>query len=292
MIRRPPRSTLFPYTTLFRSAHPPTVPGEEADGGEDDGGGDEVGTEVQQGAGEQRDGDPHQDAGDETQRAAERDPAVVVARSEAIEARVHDPEEKRRLEPLAEGDDEGRGHGLLGDDPTLRRLLVVLADEEVGAGLERGHPEPHGLAWRDHLLDSKLAALELLGRLVTVGDDEHERRARLDPDLLGLEPVLLDRERDLGWVGRRGGRRGDYGGERRSQEQHETVHRIGSSVSGHPRRLGIPNIERMVNLIFRPRGTRREALATAPRYTARGDARRFRLQAAARCDRADARRRP
>src|SRR3989454_7739592 len=57
MIRRPPRSTLFPYTTLFRSAHPPTVPGEEADGGEDDGGGDEVGTEVQQGAGEQRDGD-------------------------------------------------------------------------------------------------------------------------------------------------------------------------------------------------------------------------------------------
>src|SRR3712207_7921997 len=23
MIRRPPRSTLFPYTTLFRSAHPP-----------------------------------------------------------------------------------------------------------------------------------------------------------------------------------------------------------------------------------------------------------------------------
>src|SRR2546430_10778580 len=25
MIRRPPRSTLFPYTTLFRSAEPPTV---------------------------------------------------------------------------------------------------------------------------------------------------------------------------------------------------------------------------------------------------------------------------
>src|SRR5256885_10500204 len=24
MIRRPPRSTLFPYTTLFRSPHPPT----------------------------------------------------------------------------------------------------------------------------------------------------------------------------------------------------------------------------------------------------------------------------
>src|SRR2546430_10697259 len=26
MIRRPPRSTLFPYTTLFRSASPPRVP--------------------------------------------------------------------------------------------------------------------------------------------------------------------------------------------------------------------------------------------------------------------------
>src|SRR5688572_32256569 len=26
MIRRPPRSTLFPYTTLFRSAHPPQRP--------------------------------------------------------------------------------------------------------------------------------------------------------------------------------------------------------------------------------------------------------------------------
>src|SRR2546422_7446551 len=25
MIRRPPRSTLFPYTTLFRSVHPETV---------------------------------------------------------------------------------------------------------------------------------------------------------------------------------------------------------------------------------------------------------------------------
>src|SRR5215208_7803562 len=29
MIRRPPRSTLFPYTTLFRSPVPPAVPAEE-----------------------------------------------------------------------------------------------------------------------------------------------------------------------------------------------------------------------------------------------------------------------
>src|SRR5256885_7436022 len=27
MIRRPPRSTLFPYTTLFRSYHHPNLPG-------------------------------------------------------------------------------------------------------------------------------------------------------------------------------------------------------------------------------------------------------------------------
>src|SRR5256885_13307564 len=33
MIRRPPRSTLFPYTTLFRSGGPPAVPGAPADGG-------------------------------------------------------------------------------------------------------------------------------------------------------------------------------------------------------------------------------------------------------------------
>src|SRR3712207_8520661 len=30
MIRRPPRSTLFPYTTLFRSDRSPTVPPEHA----------------------------------------------------------------------------------------------------------------------------------------------------------------------------------------------------------------------------------------------------------------------
>src|SRR3712207_7939810 len=32
MIRRPPRSTLFPYTTLFRSVGHPAVPGEEGRG--------------------------------------------------------------------------------------------------------------------------------------------------------------------------------------------------------------------------------------------------------------------
>src|SRR2546430_4236148 len=32
MIRRPPRSTLFPYTTLFRSYHPPQDAGGVLDG--------------------------------------------------------------------------------------------------------------------------------------------------------------------------------------------------------------------------------------------------------------------
>src|SRR5438093_5694389 len=35
MIRRPPRSTLFPYTTLFRSPRPPVLPGRRHVGGED-----------------------------------------------------------------------------------------------------------------------------------------------------------------------------------------------------------------------------------------------------------------
>src|SRR2546430_9840834 len=33
MIRRPPRSTLFPYTTLFRSRHAGSRPGRRADDG-------------------------------------------------------------------------------------------------------------------------------------------------------------------------------------------------------------------------------------------------------------------
>src|SRR3989441_3189043 len=39
MIRRPPRSTLFPYTTLFRSLALVLVAGERVVGGERDGGG-------------------------------------------------------------------------------------------------------------------------------------------------------------------------------------------------------------------------------------------------------------
>src|SRR2546425_6042879 len=35
MIRRPPRSTLFPYTTLFRSARVRLQPGQSAHGGDE-----------------------------------------------------------------------------------------------------------------------------------------------------------------------------------------------------------------------------------------------------------------
>src|SRR5438105_9364526 len=38
MIRRPPRSTLFPYTTLFRSAARPGAPGRQHDGCDEEAG--------------------------------------------------------------------------------------------------------------------------------------------------------------------------------------------------------------------------------------------------------------
>src|SRR5258705_6465117 len=91
---------------------------------------------------------------------------------------------------------------LLGDDSALGRLLVVLAHERVGAGLERAHADLQGLAGRHDLLDPQLLALELLGRRVLVGDHEHEGLARLHLDLLGREAVVLDRDRDLPGIGR------------------------------------------------------------------------------------------
>src|SRR3989442_4774091 len=85
---------------------------------------------------------------------------------------------------------------LLGDDPALGRLLVVLAHEREGAGLEGAHADLHGLAGRHHLLDPEILALELLGGLVLVGDHEHERLAGLDRDLLRPEAGVLDRDRE------------------------------------------------------------------------------------------------
>src|SRR5256885_8393277 len=66
MIRRPPRSTLFPYTTLFRS-HPPRLAGGRRHGEPED-----------RRAGEDaRPGAPG-DGGRGPRRAAERDPPVSL----------------------------------------------------------------------------------------------------------------------------------------------------------------------------------------------------------------------
>src|SRR5256885_11846465 len=52
MIRRPPRSTLFPYTTLFRSGHGQLVEGAAGSpGGKDEGAGEELGAHGPRAAG-------------------------------------------------------------------------------------------------------------------------------------------------------------------------------------------------------------------------------------------------
>src|SRR3984893_1904274 len=90
-----------------------------------------------------------------------------------------------------------RRAALLRHDAALGRLGVVLALESVGARLEPVHLHPNRLAGGNDLLDPEVVALELLGRLVLVGDDQDERAVGLDPDLFGLEPVVLDRQSDL-----------------------------------------------------------------------------------------------
>src|SRR2546430_5753468 len=69
MIRRPPRSTLFPYTTLFRSAderhlaerHHPAVAGEQHQRQQDQGEGEAVGADAKVRPGELRADDQHED---------------------------------------------------------------------------------------------------------------------------------------------------------------------------------------------------------------------------------------
>src|SRR3712207_8912680 len=61
MIRRPPRSTLFPYTTLFRSLRGAEVEGEVGDGRSDEGeaeGSDRAGDEAAQRRRRERRGGP------------------------------------------------------------------------------------------------------------------------------------------------------------------------------------------------------------------------------------------
>src|SRR5215467_16173341 len=86
---------------------------------------------------------------------------------------------------------------LLGDDAAGRRLVEVV-EERVASRLQRPDQHVHGLAGGYDLLDAEVLALELRGLGVLVGDDERERRVRLDLDLAGLELVLVDRQRDLG----------------------------------------------------------------------------------------------
>src|SRR6266850_8558947 len=94
MIRRPPRSTLFPYTTLFRSGHE----GHELIGIAERRRGDlneeevlsslvfEPGNELLAGNADELDGD-----------AAHVGDAVVLARARAVrEARVHRPDRRLR----------------------------------------------------------------------------------------------------------------------------------------------------------------------------------------------------
>src|SRR2546422_10986497 len=95
MIRRPPRSTLFPYTTLFRSVH---VPGRLPDAG----------------------------AADEAQRRSEAR-VDAVQRDEVVEEVVRgvgrDPPRQGR---------PGHPWGLAARDPNLRLEIAAVDDERQG----------------------------------------------------------------------------------------------------------------------------------------------------------------
>src|SRR5919201_827223 len=114
---------------------------------------------------------------------------------------------------------------LLGDDLELRRLIEIV-DENVAAGLERPHPDLHGLAGGHDLFDPQILVLDLDGLLrVVVRDDEDERLAGLDLDLGGLEGLVRGGQRNLdslvlGDRVRNRGERGREYHERRQQPLH------------------------------------------------------------------------
>ena len=91
-------------------AHPPAVPGQETDGGQDDGGGDQIGAEIEQRPRQHGDGDAHQHAGQEAEPGADRHVAELVAASDAIERSVDEAEQQRGLEAFARSDEEGGAH--------------------------------------------------------------------------------------------------------------------------------------------------------------------------------------
>jgi len=90
--------------------HPPAVPCEEGDRREDHDGGDEIGTEVEEGAGQETHADAGANARQETKGAPECHVAVIAASANLVEVRVDNAEEKGGLKRLAEGDDEGAAH--------------------------------------------------------------------------------------------------------------------------------------------------------------------------------------
>jgi hypothetical protein len=96
--------------SLGVSSHPPAVPRQHAARGEQHDRTDEIGPEIDQGPGEYRHRDPQQNArGDPEERAHGHVPEFA-ARSELLEVGVDEPEDQRRLEPLAQRDDEGAAH--------------------------------------------------------------------------------------------------------------------------------------------------------------------------------------
>ena len=94
-------------------AHPPAVPRQEPDRGEDDGGRDQIGAEIQQGPGQHGDRDAHENTRHEAEPGARRHTAELITSSDAIEGGVHESEQQRCFETLARGDDEGGAHVLV-----------------------------------------------------------------------------------------------------------------------------------------------------------------------------------
>src|SRR5207244_11503430 len=107
--------------------HPPRVPGEQSHGGEDDDHRDDVGAQIEQGAGEEGHGDAHGHAQQQADRPAPRHKPEAVAGPDLLEIGVDDAEEEGGLEGLAQGDDEGCAQGVLG---IYSATMVALAVSE------------------------------------------------------------------------------------------------------------------------------------------------------------------
>ena len=123
------RTNLHIYANVISSdgarvlAHPPAVPRERDDGHEEDRDADDVGSEIEEGPRQHAHRDAGEHAGEGAEDAAEGDVAVVVARRDLVEVGADDAEKQRRLEGLAERDDEGGAHRSY--SATIRPFAVV-----------------------------------------------------------------------------------------------------------------------------------------------------------------------